>query len=81
MQRADYLEATKIAEKLISEESRLGHYDAAYGAYLLWKRLTRRYQTAADSKHLFELSKSRTSTQESMLTEQSDGVDGKAHGG
>ena len=56
MTRADYKTITETAEQLIQEKARLAHHDEAYGAYVLWIRLTGRFQTLKDSKRLFELS-------------------------
>src|ERR1041385_5363702 len=66
MTRTDYQNITDTAEQLIVEKAAPGHHDEAYGAYVLWMRLTGRFQTLKDSKRLFQLS------QKAKVSEQSD---------
>src|SRR5690348_6754294 len=56
MTRAGYTSATEIAEQLIAEKAQHGHHDEAYGAYVLWLRLTGRFHLLKDSQRLFALS-------------------------
>lgn len=59
MRQAFYKRTTEVAEQFIREQVRLGHYDEAYGAYQLWKRMSAQFVSkipSEDSRRLFELS-------------------------